>query len=108
MIQVIDGKRYNTDKAELIYKYCNGKFVSDFRYRSKTLYLTKSGNWFMHHVGGAMTDMAVSVGSNGTGGSESIEPIDADDVYAFLEAHSDESKAVEALEKHFAAKIVDA
>jgi hypothetical protein len=108
MIQVIDGKRYNTEKAELIFHHWNGRSTSDFGHRSKKLYLTKNGNWFMHHIGGARTDMAVSVGSNGTSGSESIEPVDADDAHAFLEAHSEDPDALKALEQHFADKIVDA
>lgn len=108
MIQVIDGKRYNTEKALFIYKHFNGHMPSDFHYRKKVLYLTQNGNWFIHHVGGAMTDMAVSVGNNGRGGSENIEPVSMDDAYAFLEAHSDDSEALQAIEKHFSDKIVDA
>ena len=108
MIQVIDGKRYNTEVAECIFQYWNGRSTSDFGYRSKTLYLTKSGNWFLHHKGGPRSDMAVSLGGGSTGGSEALEPVSADDAYAFLEAHSDESEALAAIEKHFADKIVDA
>jgi hypothetical protein len=62
----------------------------------------------MHHKGGARTDMAVSVGSNSIDGSECIEPVSVDDAYSFLEAHSDDDEACEALTKHFADKIVDA
>lgn len=51
--------------------------------------------------------MSVSVG-NGRGGSESIEPVSSDDAYGFLEANSDDSDALAAIEKHFASKIVDA
>ncbi len=107
MIQVINGKRYNTETAQLVYKHWNGYNRSDFKYRSKCLYRTKNGAWFLHHDGGALSDMAISV-SGGRGGSEAIEAIDADDAYGFLEAHSDESEALEAIEKHFADKIVDA
>lgn len=107
MIQVIDGKRYNTEKAAKVFCYWNGYSTSDFHYRTKTLYLTQSGNWFIHHRGGALSDMSVSVG-NGRGGSESIEPVSSDDAYGFLEANSDDSDALAAIEKHFASKIVDA
>jgi len=108
MIQIIDGKRYNTETAQRVYAYDNGKPYSDFKHRSKDLYLTKNGAWFIHHEGGALTDMAVSVGSNCMGGSESIEPLTPDDAYAFLEAHSDCTDALKAMEKYFASKIVDA
>ena len=62
----------------------------------------------MHHVGGAMSDMAVSVGNNATGGSPAIEPVTADDAYGFLEAHSDDDEALAAMEQYFADRITDA
>lgn len=102
MIKVIEGKRYNTEKATLVYSYWNGCSTSDFRHRSKTLYLTQSGVWFLHHEGGALTDMAVRVGNNGRGGSEDIEPVSADDAYGFLEAHSGDPEALKAIETYFA------
>jgi len=108
MIKVIEGKRYNTEKATEVYGYWNGVGYGDFRYRCKTLYITQNGAWFLHHVGGALTDMAVSVGNNGTGGSEDIEPIDAGDAFGFLQAHSDESDAAGAIDKYLADRVVDA
>lgn len=108
MIKVIDGKRYNTETAELVFEYSNGLPLSDFRYRSKVLYCTAKGNWFIHHVGGAMTDMAVSVGNNGRGGSEDIEPVDAEDAFGFLQAHSDDQQALEGIEKYFAFRVEEA
>jgi hypothetical protein len=107
MIQVIDGKRYNTDTATRVFQYWNGYMTSDFKYRTKSLYLTSKGAWFLHHVGGAMTDMAETVG-NSSHGSECIEPVTADDAYGFLEAHSDDSDALDAMNQYFADKIVDA
>ena len=107
MIKIIDGKRYNTETATLVYEHSNRHCVSDFKHRCKTLYRTKKGKWFLHHVGGAMTDMAISVGG-GTGGSASIEPIDDDDAFRFLEAHSSESEALAAIEECFPDRIDDA
>lgn len=106
MIKIIDGKRYDTDRAKCVYAWSNGHFVTDFRYRSKDLYLTKSGVWFIHHEGGAMSDMAVSVG-NGTAGSETIESVSGKDAFGFLEAHSDDSGASDAISQHFADQVVD-
>ena len=107
MIKVIDGKRYSTHSAESIYQHWNGYGRSDFKFRMKTLMRTKSGAWFFHHEGGAMSDMAVSYG-NDRGGSQNIEPVSDDDAYRFLEAHSSESEAMEAIEKHFADRVTDA
>jgi hypothetical protein len=108
MIQVIDGKRYDTDKAQHIFTHWNGYNRTDFKFRSKRLFLTAKGSWFIHHQGGALTDMAVNNGSQGRGGSESIEPVTPDDAFGFLEAHSDEKEAIEAIEKHFADRVEEA
>lgn len=108
MIKIIDGKRYNTEKAECVFSYWNGYSTSDFHYRTKTLYRTQGGAWFIHHEGGALTDMAVSVGNGGKGGSEDIEPVSDEDAFGFLQAHSDDSEALEAIEKHFANRVQDA
>lgn len=108
MIRVIDGKRYSTETAELVHAHSNGHFRSDFNFRAKFLYRTKSGAWFLHHEGGPMSDMSVSVGNNGIGGSESIEPVSEDDAYGFLEVHSDDPAALQALEKHFSDRVQDA
>lgn len=108
MITVINGKRYNTETATLVYEHWNGAYRTDFRFRSKALYLTAKGAWFLHHVGGALSDMSVPVGNNGRGGSERIEPIDADDAFGFLEAHSDDEKSQAAIDKYFADRVIDA
>lgn len=108
MIKVIDGKRYNTETAELVFSYWNGCSRSDFRFRTKHLHRTAKGVWFFHHDGGALSDMAVSVGSNGRGGSESIEVADSEDARRFLEKNSDDPEALSALEKYFADQVEDA
>ena len=107
MIKIINGKRYNTEKATKVYEWYNGHMSSDFNYRRKFLFVTQSGNWFLHHRGGAMTDMAVTEG-RATTGSECIEPVTHDDAYGFLEAHSDDANAVAAIERYFADRIRDA
>ena len=104
MKKVIDGKVYNTETAELVHDWNNGRFPNDFKFREKQLYRTKKGNWFIKHLGGAMTDMAVSVGNNATGGSSDIEPISSKDAMKFLETHGGE----EALEKYFADELEEA
>ena len=107
MIQIIDGKRYNTETAKFIFEHWNGYMTSDFKHRTKGLFLTPKGSWFLHHVGGALTDMAETIGNSSHGG-ECIEPITSDDAYGFLEVHSDVEKALAAMNEYFAAKIVDA
>lgn len=108
MIKVIDGKRYNSDTATCIFQHTNGKYDSDFSYRSKTLYQTAKGAFFLLHYGGAMSDMSVPVGNNGRGGSADIEPVSDDDAFGFLEAHSDDDDAMAAIEKFFADRVEEA
>lgn len=107
MIKVLDGKRYNTETAEMVFGWSNGHHSGDFRRRDKDLYRTKKGAWFIHHEGGALTDMAVSCGS-GTTGSSRIEPVCGRDAMRFLEAHSDESDAMAAIESYFSDQVDDA
>lgn len=103
MIKVIDGKRYNTDTAEEIHNWSYG-FTGDFDYRSKTLYRTQKGAWFIHHEGGAMTDMSVKTGNNSVGGSESIEPISEEEAFDFLQEYD----GVDAIEEYFHDRVSDA
>jgi hypothetical protein len=107
MIKVIDKKRYDTSKATSIYTYWNGVNCSDFKYRHKRLFRTQSGAWFLHHRGGPMTDMATSV-PGGRGWGEEIEPISDDDAYGFLEAHSGDKAAADAIATYFADWVRDA
>ncbi len=104
MKKVVDGKLYNTETAELVHEWSNGRFCSDFRYRSKDLYRTKKGNWFMYHEGGARTDMGRECGSNSTCGSADIEPLSEKDTKGFLETHG----GADVLLKYFADQIEEA
>ena len=103
MKKVIGRKRYDTETAERVHRWTNGHYTSDFNFRSKTLYKTRKGAWFLHHEGGALSDMARQVG-NGYGWGESIEPLKAEEAVAFLEDHGGE----EALEEHFPEAVADA
>jgi len=107
MIKIINGRRYNTDTATSVFFRDNGHFVADFSHRSKQLFRTKNGVWFIHHQGGAMSDMAQYYGKN-LGGSESIEPIDDEDAFGFLQSHSDDDDAQAAIVTYFADRVIDA
>ena len=104
MKKVIDGKVYNTETAERIFSWDNGRYGNDFRNRSKDLYRTKKGNYFIYHSGGPMTDMAISVGSNSTSGSSDIEAITTQEAIAFLQGKN----AVEILERLFPETLEEA
>jgi hypothetical protein len=96
MIATIESLRYDTDRAELVHARDNGRHPDDGRYRYKALYVDGRGLWFIHHRGGAHTDMALDDG-NQLHGSESIEPITAANAARFLEG----SGAYEQLAAYF-------
>ena len=104
MKMIIDGKRYDTETAEFVHGWSNGYYSNDFKHRSKDLYRTKSGNWFIVHEGGAMTDMAQACGSGSKCGGCEIEPVSTEDAFGFLCSHDGEKAA----EKYFPDKIQDA
>ena len=103
MIKVIDGKRYNTEAAEVIFEWTN-RMVGNFEYREKTLYRTNKGNWFIYHYGGPMTDMAISIGNNSWSGSEDIQPVSEVEVLSFLEEYN----GYKTIEKYIPNEIQDA
>lgn len=98
MTSIISGVRYSTDTAEAIYYFDNGFGASDFKLRSKYLYRTKKGKYFIEHYGGAMTEMAVRCGQNNMCGSSSIEPISDKEAFVFLCEHGKTDKAGELFE----------
>lgn len=101
MRQVIEGKVYNTETATLLHEWQNGREYGDFRYRSKALYRTPKGAYFLLHDGGAMTDMARATGENSWTGSSRIEVVSLRDALRFLESHN----GTEVLIREFADQI---
>lgn len=69
MKQVIDGKVYNTETAEVVAEFSNDFGVSDFRHCEETLYRTKKGRFFLAGEGGPMSRYSKSVGDMQSGGS---------------------------------------
>ena len=108
MRKVIDGKCYDTATAEQVYRHDNGIGPHDFRFRAKTLFLTRNGRWFLFHEGGPMTDMAQPSGGNGYCAGQDIEAIADDDAFGFLVAHSEESNAAAAIDEYFADRVQEA
>ena len=103
MKQVIDGKIYNTETAELIHEWDNGLYGNDFGQCEESLYKTKKGAYFIAGSGGAMSKYAKSYGNN-TGGSEGIEVVTEKEAMAWLEEH----EGTEALQEYFGDKIEEA
>ena len=76
----------------------------DFHHTFQNLHKTPKGKYFFHGGGGPLTEYAVSLGNNNTGGSESIWlPEDEDEIIDWLSGVNPD-KAIEL----FAGKLQDA
>ena len=95
MKKVIDGALYDTSTAKLLGEdsYSN---PGDFQHWVETLYRTKSGKYFLHGKGGAMTTYAVCVSQNEWSGGEKIIPLDLDSAQKWAEEHLDGDEYIRA------------
>lgn len=86
MKKIISGKMYNTETAKLIFEKSNRDYVTygDYNYKEETIYLKKTGEFFLHGVGGAGTCYSELIGGCLSAG-ESIEPLTVDEAKAWIE-----------------------
>lgn len=84
MKQIINGKKYDTDTAKHIGGWHNGLSLRDFDHLSEDLYLKKTGEYFLHGEGGAMTTYSRSNG-NTSWGSSSIIPLSIEEAREWAE-----------------------
>jgi len=103
MKRIIDGKRYDTETAEMVAEDSNGYAYSDFNHCEETLYRTQRGNWFLYGEGGPMSKYSQAVGDMRGGGS-AIVPLSADDARSWLE----NAGKTDELERYFPDSIEDA
>lgn len=95
MKKVINGSLYDTETAKLLGEdsYSNPR---DFAHWRESLYRTKSGKYFLHGEGGAMTKYAVCVGQNEWSSGEKIIPLDLDSAQKWAEEHLDGDEYIKA------------
>ncbi len=103
MKQIIDGKRYDTEKAKEVASYSYGN-RTDFHGIEETLYRTDKGTWFLHGWGGAATKYATDLGNGSSGDGEDIQPMTPVQAMRWLERFG----KADALEEYFADEIEDA
>ena len=74
MRKIINGTRYDTEKAIKVGTYCSPESTRDFNWFEATLYKTpRSHRFFLAGEGGALSRFAQSCGQNTwTGGSDII------------------------------------
>jgi hypothetical protein len=85
MQQIIDGLKYDTEKADKIGDLDNGYYANDFNHWHGTLYRTKKRkHYFLAGRGGPMSMFARSCG-NSTSGSTGIIVLDSCEALALCE-----------------------
>ena len=90
MKKVIDGKVYDTKKADEIASWNNGCSWNDFRHAGEKLYRTAKGNWFVHGEGGPMSEWAESLeGGRTLSDGEGINALTPEEACEWLERHNE-------------------
>nr|DAL22730.1 MAG TPA_asm: ParG [Caudoviricetes sp.] len=97
MKKIINGKRYDTETAELVGEWSNTYNYSDFSYECEELYRKKTGEFFMYGAGGPASSYAVSSGNNNWTGSSKITPLTIEEAKKWAEKNLD----ADAYEKYF-------
>lgn len=88
MNKVIGGKRYDTEKAKASGYWDNGLEYRDFAYYGETLYVKRTGEFFIYREGGPMSVMSQPEGTGFRGG-EGILPLTYDEAKAWAEEKLD-------------------
>ena len=97
MKRIIDGKRYDTDTAEMICDVSSRiNDQRDFKWHDTQLYRTKKGAWFVAGEGGPMSRWAHDTG-DGYGYGSGLVVIEADEARELLEQHDE----LDALAEYF-------
>jgi hypothetical protein len=89
MKTIINGTRYDTDKATKIgYAYGGSEFVTDFSYWTATLYVTpRSKRYFLAGQGGPMTRFRRTVAPSQWTGGEALIPLDEAEALEWAEKY---------------------
>lgn len=88
MKKIINGKKYDTDTAECVSCWSNGYGCGDFQYAEERLFRKKTGEFFLHGEGGAMSNYAESYGNERYGG-EKIIPLSENEAKEWAERNLD-------------------
>ena len=104
MREILNGLRYDTEKAELIGE-ASYSYPGDFHHFVAGLYRTpRSGRYFLAGEGGPMSRFAQSTGLNEWSGSSDIIPMNEADALEWAERYL----TAEEIERGFGATIEDA
>lgn len=88
MKKIIKNKVYDTNTAQKLGDWNNGHYTSDFRYCAETLYRKRTGEFFLHGEGHAMSKYASHSGDS-SGWGEKIIPMSYEEAQKWAEKHLD-------------------
>lgn len=104
MKKIINGTRYDTDKATCI-GYTQNGYQGDFQYFHEELYVTqRSDKYFIHGEGGPMSRWSKPTGDGNIGGGDGILPLSKASALEWAEHNLDS----DTVEKYFGDMIEDA
>lgn len=86
MKKIINGKRYDTETAEL----CGSReygYPGDFDHVSEELYQKRTGEFFLHGEGGANSKYREEISMNSWSGGEKIIPLTDDEAREWAEKY---------------------
>lgn len=86
MKKIINGKMYNTETATCLGDWDNGYSYRDFAYCEESLFVKRTGEYFLHGVGGAFTKYSSLDGDSQCGG-EKIVPLTVNEAKQWVEEH---------------------
>lgn len=89
MKKIINGKRYDTETAELVGEWANTYNYSNFSYECEELYRKKTGEFFLYGEGGPMSNYAIPTDNNNWTGSSKITPLTIDEAKKWAEKNLD-------------------
>lgn len=86
MKKIINGKKYDTDTAKILGS-AGYSHPGDFGHWKETLYHKRTGEYFLHGIGGAMSKYARRTGLNEWSGGEKIIPLTREEAQKWAEKH---------------------
>lgn len=89
MKKIINGKKYDTETAKFKGKYDNGLGGTDLDWYEESLYLKRTGEFFLYGVGNARSKYSEACGSNWWSGSSDIIPLSLNEAMKWSETHLD-------------------
>lgn len=89
MKKIISGKRYDTSTAKEVGNASYNGSVTDFQWWDETLYLKRTGEFFIYGEGGPASRYSRSTGQNSWSGGEKIIPLTIKEAKGWAEKYLD-------------------